>query len=159
VRNELESSLAICFSGAARDAASIIAQQTASVADHSSHTIHAMDRLKADAVAMKNALLRGKIPEMAQILSDSWAAKKLTARGISNEKIDWLCDVGLANGALAGKISGAGGGGFLMFIVPPEDRLGLIAALNSEGGRAGPVKFSDRGCENWRTALWGGQED
>jgi D-glycero-alpha-D-manno-heptose-7-phosphate kinase len=87
---------------------------------------------------------------MARILDDSWAAKKLTATGVSNERIDQLCKVAFANGALAGKVSGAGGGGFLMFIVPPEDRLGVINALATAGGEAGPVKFTDRGCETWQ---------
>ena len=98
-----------------------------------------------DANAMKNALLLGDIEEMARILDDSWTAKKLTASGVSNEMIERLCAVAVANGALAGKVSGAGGGGFLMFIVPPEDRLRLITTLQATGSEAGPVKFTDRG--------------
>jgi D-glycero-alpha-D-manno-heptose-7-phosphate kinase len=150
IRNELESSLVVCFSGGSRDATAIIAQQTAGLVDHSKGTIAAMDRLKADAIAMKNALLVGDVDEMARILDDSWAAKKLTAPGVSTERIDRLCKVAFANGALAGKVSGAGGGGVLMFIVPPEDRLGVIGALDAAGGEAGPVKFTDRGCETWQ---------
>jgi len=150
IRNEFESSLVVCFSGGSRDATTIIAQQTAGVTDHSRSTITAMDRLKADAIAMKNALLVGNIDGMARILDDSWAAKKMTASGVSNERIDKLCNVAFTNGALAGKVSGAGGGGFLMFIVSPEDRLRLITALDAAGGEAGPVKFTDRGCETWQ---------
>jgi len=150
IRNELETSLVVCFAGGSRDATAIITQQTAGLMEHSESTIAAMDRLKADAIAMKNALLVGDIDGMAQILDDSWAAKKLTAPGVSNERIDRLCKVAFANGALAGKVSGAGGGGFLMFIVPPEDRLGVINALDAAGGEAGPVKFTDRGCETWQ---------
>ena len=151
IRNEFESSLVVCFSGGARDATEIIAQQTAALTDRSASTIAAMDRLKADAVAMKNALLIGDFNGMARILDDSWAAKKLTASGISNDRIERLCEIAFANGARAGKISGAGGGGFLMFIVPPEDRLGLVTALNGMGGaEASPVKFTDRGCETWQ---------
>lgn len=150
IRNEFESSLVVCFSGASRDATAIIAQQTAGLADHSASTVAAMDRLKADAVAMKNALLVGDIDEMANILDDSWKAKKLTASGVSNPEIDRLCEIAFANGALAGKVSGAGGGGFLMFIVPPEERLGLITALSAAGGGAGATKLADRGCETWQ---------
>jgi D-glycero-alpha-D-manno-heptose-7-phosphate kinase len=150
IRNELESSLVVCFSGESRDATAIITQQTAGLVDHSTRTIAAMDRLKADAVAMKNALLVGDVNGMASILEDSWAAKKLTAPGVSNAQIDRLCEIAFANGALAGKVSGAGGGGFLMFIVPPEDRLGLITALDAAGGGAGAAKLTDRGCETWQ---------
>jgi len=109
-----------------------------------------LHQLKADAVAMKNALLLGDIEGIAEILKDSWRAKKLTASGVSNENIERLCEVAFANGALAGKVSGAGGGGFLMFIVPPEDRFGLTIALGAAGGQAGPVKFTERGCETWQ---------
>jgi len=149
-RNELESSLVICFSGRSRDAAVIIEQQTAGIIDQSARALAAMNRLKADAIEMKNALLAGDIPAMAEILSDSWRAKKLTAPGISTDRIDQLYDIALANGALAGKVSGAGGGGFVMFLVHPEDRLGLLDALNAAGGIAGPVKFTERGCETWQ---------
>jgi D-glycero-alpha-D-manno-heptose-7-phosphate kinase len=149
-RNEFESSLVICFSGRSRDATVIIEQQTAGIVDHSPRAIAAMDRLKADAIEMKNALLAGDIYGMAQILDDSWKAKKMTAPGISTDRIDQLYDVAVANGALAGKVSGAGGGGFVMFLVNPEDRLGLLDALNAAGGIAGPVKFAERGCETWQ---------
>jgi D-glycero-alpha-D-manno-heptose-7-phosphate kinase len=150
VRNEVESSLVICFSGESRDAARIITQQTAGLVDHSTRAIAAMDRLKAHAIAMKNALLVGDVEEMARILEDSWAAKRLTASGVSTDRIDRLCEVAYANGALGAKVSGAGGGGFLMFIVPPEDRLGLINALDAAGGDAGSAKFTDKGCETWQ---------
>jgi D-glycero-alpha-D-manno-heptose-7-phosphate kinase len=150
IRNEFESSLVVCFSGESRDATAIITRQTAGLVDHSTRTIAAMDQLKADAVAMKNALLVGDVNEMASILEDSWAAKKLTAPGVSNARIDRLCEVAFANGALAGKVSGAGGGGFLMFIVPPEERLGLITALDTAGGGAGAAKLTDKGCETWQ---------
>jgi D-glycero-alpha-D-manno-heptose-7-phosphate kinase len=149
-RNEFESSLVICFSGRSRDATAIIERQTAGIVDHSAPAIAAMDRLKADAIEMKNALLAGDIHAMAQILDDSWKAKKLTAPGISTDSIDRLYEVAVANGALAGKVSGAGGGGFVMFLVHPEDRLGLLDALNATGGIAGPVKIADRGCETWQ---------
>ena len=70
-----------------------------------------------------------------------------TSLRISNAHIEELRDIARANGALAGKVSGAGGGGFMIFIVDPEDRLQLVDALNAAGGRAAPVKFSDGGCE------------
>ena len=58
----------------------------------------------------------------------------------------------MSNGAIAGKISGAGGGGFMMLLVPPERRLGLISSLNAAGGSAGPVHFTTRGVEGWTVA-------
>jgi D-glycero-alpha-D-manno-heptose-7-phosphate kinase len=98
---------------------------------------------------MKQALLRGEIRHVADILSRSWLAKKKTADGISTGPIEHLHGVALANGALAGKVSGAGGGGFLMFIVPPQYRVALINALNQQGGIASAVQFTGRGAESW----------
>jgi D-glycero-alpha-D-manno-heptose-7-phosphate kinase len=74
----------------------------------------------------------------------------MTAPGISTDQIDHLYEVAMANGALAGKVSGAGGGGFVMFLVHPEDRRGLLGALNAAGGVADAVKFAERGCETWQ---------
>ena len=88
--------------------------------------------------------------KMARILRDSWEAKKMTAPGISTGRIEQLCNVAFANGALAGKVTGAGGGGFVMFLTHPEDRRGLLDALNAAGGSAEPVKFAERGCETWQ---------
>jgi D-glycero-alpha-D-manno-heptose-7-phosphate kinase len=149
-RNELEASLVICFVDGGRDATGIIRQQTACVAADSPLVIEAFDRLKDGAFAIKDALLVGDISRIAAILRESWIAKKRTAPGVSTPRIERLCDIAAAHGALAGKISGAGGGGYLMFVVAPEDRLGLIGALTAAGSVAGPVKFTDRGCEAWR---------
>ena len=75
IRNELELSLVVCFAGGARDTNAIITQQTAGVADHRAGTMNAMDRLKADAIEMKNALLLGDIPGMARLLADFLGGK------------------------------------------------------------------------------------
>ena len=100
-----------------------------------------MDRLKADAVAMKNALLVGDVDAMARILDDSWAAKKLTAPGVSTERIDQLSKVAFANGALAGKVSGAGGGGFLIFNRPARRPARGDQRARCRRGRGGPRKI------------------
>ena len=147
--NELEASLVTCFTGVSRRSEQIIEEQQrrmGAVADAATDSLH---RLKQDAIDMKQALLRGNVPAMAAILNRSWIAKKETASGISTELIESLFKTAMENGALAGKISGAGGGGFMMLIVPPEERLTLIAALNAAGGTAGPVHFTMRGAEGW----------
>ncbi|MBC7634413.1 MAG: dehydrogenase [Acetobacteraceae bacterium] len=147
--NELEASLVTCFTGVSRRSEQIIEEQQrrmGPVADAATESLH---RLKQDAIDMKQALLRGNVPAMAAILNRSWIAKKETASGISTALIEALFKTAMENGAMAGKISGAGGGGFMMLIVPPEERLTLIAALNAAGGTAGPVHFTMRGVEGW----------
>lgn len=150
ILNEFESSLVICFSGRSRDSATIIDQQTAGLRKPNSDTIDAMHRLKADAIDMKGALLNGDIDCMATILSRSWEAKKASAAGVSTGVLEALFDCAMANGALAGKVSGAGGGGFMFFLVHPENRYRLVQALNQAGGQASTIKLTHRGTETWR---------
>lgn len=152
IARELESCMTICFSGRSRQSSSIIDEQVAAMVDHSGRALDALHQLKQDSIEMKAALLRGQIRRMAEILNRSWTAKKSTARNISNAAIDDLYELACRSGAVGGKVSGAGGGGFLMFIGPPERRLHLIEALNEAGAAASPVKFTTAGCETWQVA-------
>jgi D-glycero-alpha-D-manno-heptose-7-phosphate kinase len=153
IKNELEASLVIAFSGQSRSSSDVIEQQTSQMVARSSDALDALHRLKADAVEMKNLLLRGHIHQMAELLNSSWEAKKRTAASVSNPVIDKLYTLARANGALGGKVSGAGGGGFMMLICRPEDRLSLIETLTSAGTIAEPVKLTDAGCETWQARI------
>lgn len=148
VLNELEAALVVCFSGVSRRSEAIIAEQQRRIAQDAS-ALDGMHRLKADAYAMRQALVDGDIRRMAAVLNRSWEAKRRTAAGISTDRIDALHRAAFAAGAMGGKVSGAGGGGFLMFIVPPERRLPVIRALNTAGGEAAQVHLSRRGAETW----------
>ena len=147
--NELETSLVTCFTGVSRRSEQIIEEQQRRMVATSDNALESLHQLKQDAIDMKQALLRGRITAMADILNRSWQAKKRTASGVSSALIESLFETATAHGAMAGKISGAGGGGFMMLLVPPERRLGLIAALNAAGGTAGAVNFTPRGAEGW----------
>lgn len=150
IRNELESSMVACFTGQSRDSAAIIDAQKSAMMQHSSKAIDALHQLKNDASEMKRYLLSGNVAGMAKILNHSWSAKKATAASISNARIEELYSLAYQSGALAGKVSGAGGGGFMMFIVNPEDRHQIITALNAAGASAAPVKFTNLGSEVWQ---------
>ena len=149
VVNELESSLVVCFSGQSRSSDSIIRQQSERLGAGSAEALEAMHQLRHDAAEMKQAVLQGDVEAFAAILERSWLAKKRTAAAISNPRIEALEAMARANGAIAAKVSGAGGGGFLMFVVPTERRYRLIAAMNASGAEAYPVKLTDRGSESW----------
>ena len=150
VIEELEASLAICFTGQSRASHDIIVRQKAAMTDVRSPALEAMHSLKIDAIDMKAAFQRGEIEAIGEILDRSWRTKKITAAGISGPLIEQLYEVALRNGAIAGKVSGAGGGGFMMFIVPPERRRLLITALDTAGGLADVVAFTDKGVTSWR---------
>jgi D-glycero-alpha-D-manno-heptose-7-phosphate kinase len=147
--NELETSLVICFSGVSRKSEDIIAQQIKGMTAKSSTALKSLHQLKTDSIDMKQALLLANIPEMARILNKSWIAKKETASGVSTKRIDELSAIAFEHGALGCKISGAGGGGFIMFIVPPERRVNIVRSLNSCGGMASGVQFTSIGVESW----------
>ena len=149
VVNEIESSLVVCFSGRSRSSDAIIRQQSDRLAAGSAEALDAMHQLREDAVARKQAVLHGDIALLAAVLERSWLAKKRTAAAISTTQIEALERLARDNGAIAAKVSGAGGGGFMMFVVPSERRYRLVAALNEAGGQASPVKLTDRGSESW----------
>jgi D-glycero-alpha-D-manno-heptose-7-phosphate kinase len=147
--DELEASMVTCFTGRSRLSSSIIHEQSSLMKANNSQTIEAMHQLKSDAIAMKSAFLVGDIDALAQIMRGSWEAKKRTASSISSEGIDALYQHALSNGALGGKMSGAGGGGFFMFVATPETRPRLIGELRAYGASAEAVQFTEKGCETW----------
>ena len=149
VLNEFESALVICFSGQSRQSADIIRQQVEGIDQLDAAKLAAMHRIKDHAHAMKSCILSGDIKGMADILRQSWLSKKQTAAAISTSTVDGLLDIAMASGAWAGKVSGAGGGGFIMLLADPERRLGLIRALNANGGQASAVKLTFDGAEAW----------
>ena len=145
---EFEASLIVCFTTQSR-ASDVIQDQVKAATQNDQNAMEAMHQLKSDAMEMKQALLGGNIRYVAEVLNRSWRAKRRTSKSVSSEKIEEIFDLGMKNGAVAGKISGAGGGGFLMFITDPEYRYRLIGALNESGAPAAPVQFTDRGAESW----------
>lgn len=151
VLNELETSLVTCFTGLSRQSDEIIAEQQRHMTQADAAALDSLHQLKRDAVEMKQALLRGEIRHVAEILNRSWGAKKRTARSVSNRHIEDLHAAALAHGALAGKVSGAGGGGFFMFIVPPPRRVDLIRTLNGMAATASAVHLTADGAESWVT--------
>jgi D-glycero-alpha-D-manno-heptose-7-phosphate kinase len=149
VLNELQTSMVIAFTGVSRRSEEIIVEQQRRMVAPTGGSLESLHRLKADAIEMKEALLRGQIPRMAEILNRSWLAKKQTASGISTGLIETLYETAFAHGAIGGKVSGAGGGGFMMFIVPPHRRIAVIRALNAAGADADAVHFTGQGAESW----------
>lgn len=152
VRNELEASTVLFYTGQSRESAKIIEQQIESTKAKSSPSLDAMAALKKDAVAMKEAILRGDLRRYADILRQSWVSKKKTAASVSNPFLDAIYDDAIDAGALAGKISGAGGGGFFMFFVPPDKRMALVRRLQKHTGQVMNFHFTAMGVQSWAQA-------
>jgi D-glycero-alpha-D-manno-heptose-7-phosphate kinase len=148
--NELEASLVLYFTGVSRASAKIIDEQARNVREGNSQSIEAMHRLKQEAVQMKEALLRGDLQRLADVMQSGWQAKKLSASSISNPMIDEIEALAFANGARAAKVSGAGGGGFMMFICDPGERVRLVRALSRSPGTLYDAHFTPHGASSWR---------
>lgn len=147
---ELEASLLLFYTGVSRESARIIADQSSNVETGAADAIEAMHELKASALAMKDCLLRGDFAGIVDSMRGSWASKKRTARSVSNSSIDGIFDSAIEAGALAGKISGAGGGGFMWFFVPPEKRMSVTRALGNFPGQVSNCHFTKHGTQAWR---------
>ena len=149
VLRELESSLVLYFTGVSRESAAIIDEQTANMRAGSARSFESLHALKAGAFDMREALLAGDIARLGELLDAGWKSKKLTAHNISSAKIDAVYDAAKAFGVLGGKVSGAGGGGFMMFLVEPTRREGLKRLLTGFGGMAQGCRLEERGAESW----------
>lgn len=152
VVKELEARTLLCFTGVSRESAHIIAQQSDQVKAGSARSIEAMHALKASALVMKEALLRGDFALLAETLRQGWAHKRATAEGVSNTHIEQVQQAALDAGAYAGKVSGAGGGGFMMLMAPMERRPAIAARLEAMGCRVEGVSFVPEGATAWRCA-------
>ncbi len=151
VAHELESSLVLYFTGVSRESARIIDEQVRNAAGGVHKSIEAMHELRQEAIQMKEALLRGDIDAFAETFQRGWQAKKRMASSISNPLIDHIETVAGKSGARATKVSGAGGGGFMMFVCDPPERIRLVKALREEGGTLLDFHFNPQGAVAWKT--------
>ncbi len=147
--NELAHNLVLYYTKTSRFSSRIIESQSKNVTEQKQESIEATLKLKEQAVQMKEALLRGKLDRIGEILNFGWENKKKMAEGISNPLIDDIYQTAMANGATGGKISGAGGGGFMTFYCPENSRTKVIEALNKFGGQAQRYEFTERGLKTW----------
>lgn len=147
--NELSYNLILFNTQTSRLSSKIIEAQSANVLNKNEKSIEAMHQLKKQSVMMKEALLRGNLNKIGEILDFGWTYKKQMAEEISNPLLDEIYNTAKANGATGGKISGAGGGGFMIFYCPGDSRSKVIQSLKSFGGEAKRYEFTTRGLTTW----------
>jgi D-glycero-alpha-D-manno-heptose-7-phosphate kinase len=147
--HELENNLLLYFTATSRLSSTIIEAQSRNVVDKNEKSIEAMHQLKEQSRMMKEALLKGKVDEIGAILDYGFRYKKQMAQGISNNSMDELYEIALKAGATGGKISGAGGGGFMMFYCPDNTHYKVREALKSVGGDFHRYQFTEHGLSTW----------
>jgi D-glycero-alpha-D-manno-heptose-7-phosphate kinase len=149
IRNELEASLVLYYTGISRESAKIIDEQIEHTKRGDNKNIEGMHEMKRQAVLMKEALLKGDFASFSRCLLNGWAAKKNAAASISNSFLDGIYQYAMDNGAESAKISGAGGGGFMMIYCNPCNRVSLIRALKKKEGMVITPSFTEIGTQAW----------
>jgi D-glycero-alpha-D-manno-heptose-7-phosphate kinase len=146
---ELEFNLLLYYTSTQRLSAGIIDEQVKNVKQNNEKSVEAMHNLKEQAHQMKDALLRGDLNKMGEVLHFGWQNKKQMAQSITNELVDKIYHEALQAGATGGKISGAGGGGFMFFYCPAVTKIKVARAVEKLGGRTQPFKFTQQGLVTW----------
>jgi D-glycero-alpha-D-manno-heptose-7-phosphate kinase len=146
---ELESSLLLFYYGKSRDSGKIIEQQIRNTKEAKPKTLEAMHHLKQAAYDMKDAVLTGDFVRFAQILRVGWEEKKKTSEIVTNKELEDTINFAFSSGAEAVKLSGAGGGGFVLVYCNPINRQKVSDALKGRGGVVLPVSFSKHGAVSW----------
>lgn len=147
---ELENNLLLFYTSTSRESATIIKEQVNNVKENNKGSIAAMHNLREQAIMMKEALLIGKTDIIGEILDYGFTQKKKMASSISNPMIEELYETAKKNGASGGKISGAGGGGFMIFYCPKNTKYAVINALKKQGGIFHPYTLTKHGATSWK---------
>lgn len=147
VREELESNLLLFYTGAARAEHTVLREQRKSTAAGRTEVLESLHAIKSFAQEARHALEAGEVDRIGEILHLSWEAKRRLARGITNERIDDLYRRAREQGAVGGKITGAGGGGFLLLYCAPAYQDAVRAALECEGLYYMDFRFDEGGAK------------
>ncbi len=149
ILQELQFHLLLFYTQTSRQSSKIIEAQKESFHDNTEGVLNATHNLKKQAFQMKEALLRADISKMGDILDYGWTNKKKLASGISNELIDDIYTQATSAGATGGKISGAGGGGFMIFYAPGGTKYKVIEVLEEIGVKHQIYSFVKNGLTTW----------
>ncbi len=146
---ELENNLLLYDTTTSRRSAAIIEEQIKNVSENKTQPVEAMHHLKKQAVQMKEALMNGCLDDLANILDEGHRYKRRMASCISNPTLEEIYEAAKKAGATGGKISGAGGGGFMAFYCPGTTKFQVIESLRKFGGHCRAFQFVEQGLRTW----------
>jgi D-glycero-alpha-D-manno-heptose-7-phosphate kinase len=149
VVNELEHNMLLCYTGRTRRSDHIIEDQTERYVDRDDQALEGLRMQKQLAVAMKDALLRRRLNDFGELLGTAWEFKKKMSARISTDFIDEAYAAALSEGALGGKVTGAGGGGYMLFFCPFHLKHRVAERLTKMGGQVTEFEFAPRGLTTW----------
>ena len=148
IKNELECSILLCYVGGSRLSNHIIESQTKRYM--SGENFAYLNNIKTLANEMKKCLIKGDLVRFGRLLDEEWKNKKLLTEGITNQRIDKIYKEVIAKGALGGKISGAGGGGYMFFFAEQDYREEILKSLKNLNVEVVPFSFVEKGVISWK---------
>lgn len=149
----LERRVLLFFTGTARHSSSILSEQQRRISDDREETLQALHQIREQAYRGYELLQMGDLDQFGRLLHDAWEAKRKVSEGVTNPDIDRLYEIALAEGALGGKIAGAGGGGFLMVFAEEGCQPQIRSRLEAEGLFSMNFRFESRGTTVLLNAL------
>lgn len=144
---ELEECLVLCDTGIAHDSGNIHEDQRQQM--ESAHVLDLVDANVELCYQMRNHLLRGRLQQFAASMDKAWQLKRKFSDKISSSLLDQIYAGAKSNGAVGGKLLGAGGGGFFLFYAPPYRKHELLAHFESSGLEVRPFRFEPKGLRAW----------
>lgn len=149
--NELSNNLLLYYTNSSRNSGDIIEKQQKNVKEHRESSIEAMHQIKKQSYEIKEAILKNNLDEIGNVLHRGWTYKREMADGISTPLFEELYNTAISAGATGGKISGAGGGGYVFFYCPGNTRFAVARTLEGLGGRVQAYTFTKKGLETWHS--------
>ena len=147
---ELEHNLLLCYTGTTRQSDHIIDDQITRFSDQEAETVSGLHAQKELAVEMKNALLQHRLADFGELLHTAWEAKKRMSPRITNERIDELYVEARKAGAIGGKVTGAGGGGYVLFYCRYDRKHEVAGRMLELGATVDEFAFEPSGLRTWR---------
>ncbi len=144
---ELENRLLMFYTGIQRDANNILQEQSDKARVEEKKAINAMHKIKDIGYDIRQSLISGEVDKIGQLMNEHWTVKKSISTKMSNSNIDDWYDIGMKNGALGGKVMGAGGGGFMLFCIKNGFRKKLRSAMEKAGLRYMDFRFDFEGVK------------
>ena len=147
IKVELEDSLLLCYTGITHNSGAIHDIQKENMMNKKEKDY--ADVSKNIAYEMKSRLLKGDLDDFGELLDKAWATKKQFSKNITSDYLDEIYEFAIKNGAIGGKLLGAGGGGYFLFYVPTFKKQSLSKALTNRGLAIESFTFDDNGLRSW----------
>lgn len=153
-RDALEKGLMLFFTGSSRQSSTILRRQREASQQRDQATLDRLGEIKRLGEEIRVTLKRGDLDTFGELLHRSWLQKRELTEGITNSFLDECYQAARERGALGGKVTGAGGGGFLMLYCPKEHQPAVIQALTELGLQHRPFRLEDKGVQTMQVLPW-----